>query len=402
MGLMNGVLLARMLGPAEFGVYSIAVAAVTLFATLAALGLPSLVTREVAVHHAQKHGPLLKGLLATSQRWVSFASLFFVLVGCALVLLEMVPPALTMIGWVSVLVLIPLLALNQLRAAILRGLHWVVTADVPDLLLRPFAMLIMLGCIYVFAIQMNADLALLIQVGAVFLALAFGRWSLARRLPQFVRQARAETTYPYWLRSSGVFLVITIVGLLEGQVPLYLLGYLAGPEQAGLYQATNQIVGVVVMGLVAINLPLQPKLAAAWFRRDRRESQKLVTEATRLGTAVALAGALVLVPFAEWILRIYGSEYTGAANALRILVVGQFVNAASGPCALVLAATGHQKFVLHGIGMGLVVSATVVLMLVPQYGAMGAALGVMIGLLVWNALLIYWSWRLVNIRTFIH
>jgi O-antigen/teichoic acid export membrane protein len=159
---------------------------------------------------------------------------------------------------------------------------------------------------------------------------------------------------------------------------------------------------VVVMGLVAINLPLQPKLAAAWFRGDRETSQRLVTEATRLGTTVALASALVLIPFAEFVLRIYGDEYLGAANALRILVVGQFINAASGPCALVLAATGKQKFTLYGIGLGLVASIAIVLILVPQYGAVGAALGAMMGFLVWNVSLTYWAWRLVNIRTLVH
>jgi O-antigen/teichoic acid export membrane protein len=401
-GLLNGVLLARMLGPAEFGVYSIVIAAVTLFGTLAALGLPPLVTREVAVHHAQGNWPLLKGLLATSQLWVLLASLLFVLVGGAFVLLDRLPSTLTTMGWVSVLVLIPLIALNLLRAAILRGLHWVVTADVPDLLLRPIAMLIMLGGVYVFAMQMNAGSALVIQMGAALLALAFGSWLLIRRLPEPVRRATAETTHFHWLRSSGVFLAITIVGLLEAQVPLYLLGHLAGPEQAGLYQATNQIVGVVVMGLVAINMPLQGRLAASWFRGDREGAQKLVSEAARLGTAVALASALVLIPFAELVLRIYGEEYTRAANALRLLVVGQFINAASGPCALVLAATGKQKFALYGFGLGLVVSVGLILLLVPQYGVAGAAMGAVMGLLVWNVLLVYWAWRLFGIRTLVN
>jgi len=391
-----------MLGPTEFGVYSIALAAITFLGTLAAMGLPALVTREVAVHHARENWPLLKGLLQTSRLWVLTASLSLVLGVGALILLERVPPTLTMAGSLSVLALIPLVAFNQLRAAILRGLHWVVTADVPDLLLRPGVMLVMLAGVHFIVVELNANTALLIQAGAMSAAFGIGGWLLAGRLPTPMRLTKAETTHLHWLRASGVFLAITIVGLLEGQLPLYVLGHLAGAQQAGLYQAANQIVSVVVMGLVAINMPLQPKLAAAWSRGDKREAQELVTEATRLGAVAALASTLVLVPFAELVLGVYGDEYTAAAYALQVLVVGQFINAASGPCALVLAATGKQKFVLYGMGAGLAVSAVILWLLVPQYESMGAAVAAVMGLLTWNGMLAYWAWRLVGIKTLVH
>lgn len=402
MGLLNGVLLARMLGPAEFGVYSIAIAAVTLLGTLAALGLPPLVTREVAIHQAQENWPLLKGLLATSQLWVLLASLFFVAVGGALVLLDRFPATLTLMGRVSILVLVPLIALNLLRAGILRGLHSVLAADVPDLLLRPLAVFMMLGGVYAFALEMNAGSALLIQTGAALLALGFGSWLLTRRLPEPARQTTLETTHRQWLRSSGIFLAITIVGMLEGQVPLYLLGHLAGPEQAGLYQAANQIVGVVAMGLVAINMPLQPKLAAAWVKGGKEQAQKLVADASRLSAAVAFVSAFTLLLFAEWVLGIYGAAYVEAAGALRILAVGQFINAVSGPCGFVLVATGNQKIALYGIATGLLVATTIIWFLAPPYGLVGAALGAMLGTLTWNALMAYWAWKTVAIRTFFH
>lgn len=401
MGLLNGVLLARMLGPAEFGGYAITMAAVTFLGTLAALGLPALVTREVAVHHARENWPLLRGILQVSRLWVLMASLPLAL-GGALLLFEYAPASLSMIGAFSALALIPLVAFNQLRAAILRGLHWVVTADVPDLLLRPGIMLATLAGVHFIAAEMDVNTALLIQVGAVAGAFGVGGWLLAGRLPKDVRLATAQSTHLPWLQASGVFLAITVVGLLEGQLPLYFLGHLAGAQQAGLYQAANQIVSVVVMGLVAINMPLQPKLAAAWSRGDKCEAQILVTEATRLGAAVALASALVLIPFAEAVLRVYGDEYTAATHALQALVVGQFINAASGPCALVLGATGKQKFVLYGMAAGLAVSAVILWLLVPQYESMGAALAAVMGLLTWNGMLAYWAWRLVGIKTLVH
>ncbi len=384
MGVLNGVLLARMLGPAEFGVYSIAIAAATLLGTLAALGLPPLVTRDVAVHQAQENWPLLKGLLATSQLWVLLASLFFVLVGGALVFLDRFPATLTLVGQVSILVLVPLIALNLLRAGILRGLHSVLAADVPDLLLRPLAVFVMLGGVYASALEMTAGSALLIQTGAALLALGFGSWLLTRRLPEPARQAMSETTHRQWLRSSGIFLAITIVGMLEGQVPLYLLGHLAGPEQAGLYQAANQIVGVVAMGLVAINMPLQPKLAATWARGNAQHAQQLVTETARLGTGIALAAMMAVMVFAEAILRIYGVQYAEAAHALRILAAGQLINAAAGSCGVLLMMAGYQRVVMQGTAVALLINASIAYLFIPEYGLLGGALAAMLAMIFWN------------------
>jgi O-antigen/teichoic acid export membrane protein len=401
-GLLNGVLLARMLGPEAFGVYSIAMAAVTFLGTLAALGLPPLVTREVAVYQAQENWPLLKGFFQTSQRWVLIASLSLAAGAGAVVLLESAPFSLPVTGAWSVLLLIPLVALNQFRAAVLRGLHWVVIADVPDLLLRPGLLLVMLLGVYALATGIDASEALFLQVGAVLSAFVMGSWLMQKVLPAQIQHVAGETVHGHWLQASAVFLAIAVIGLLEAQLPLYVLGHLAGAEQAGLYQAANQIVSVVVMGLVAINMPLQPKLAAAWTRGDKCEAQKLVTQATRLGAATALASALLLIPFAASVLQVYGSTYGDAAAALQILVMGQFVNAAAGPCALVLAATGMQRFALYGMAAGLMVSAAALWLFVPEYQTRGAALAAVLGLLTWNGLSAYWAWRLVDIKTLVH
>src|SRR5688572_18645880 len=48
LGFINGVLLARLLGPAEFGLYSIILSLINFAATLAVMGLPTFTTREVA------------------------------------------------------------------------------------------------------------------------------------------------------------------------------------------------------------------------------------------------------------------------------------------------------------------------------------------------------------------
>ncbi|HEY0720248.1 MAG TPA: flippase [Gammaproteobacteria bacterium] len=400
-GLLNGILFARLLGPTEFGVYSIVMAAVTLLSTLAVLGLPSLVTREVAVHHSKAQWSLLKGVLVTSHRWVIVASLLLMLAVAGIATGFMSRYPLTVVGWASALLLIPLMAFNQLRAALLRGLHWVVAADIPELVVRP--MLVTLGVTIVYALSITADsnAALSVQAASVLVALLVGSWLLARRVPGQIKNVHSEHRRESWLRGSGVFLTITIVGMLESQLPLYMLGALSKSEDAALFQVASQIVGVVVLGLTAVNLPLQPKLAAAWGQGKKVQAQQLVSESAKMASVLAIAAAVIIMPFAEQLLSIYGEQYTGSAWALRILVMGQIFNALSGSCGVVLAMTGHQKLQLMGLILALLVNLVVAIFAIPMFGVVGAAMATTFSLLLWNMLLMFFAWKKTGLRSFV-
>lgn len=400
LGFLNGVLLARLLGPKELGVYAIVMASINLAATGTALGLPFFVTREVAKYEAQKQWGLIKGLIRTSHRWVLAATVVLLAGAAGVASSGKILPELTWLIMGLVAVLIPLTSFLQLRVSILRGLHWVILADIPELLLRPLFFLLLVGSVCFFFGKANAVQALVLQLVALFCAFMAGTVFLRVRMPQAVVNVSPEIHGRAWAWEAQPFFWIAIVGLLENQVGLYLLGYFAGSEPVGQFHVASQLVSLVSMGLVAVNMPLQPKLAAAWANGNRAETQRLVSEAAKLGIFIAIASAVVMFPFAEKLTSLlYGNEYVGSANVLRVLIVGQFINAASGPCGLVLATTGRQWLALSGIVVALFINTVASIFLIPNFAAVGAALAVTMGLIVWNGLLVYLAWRHVNIRT---
>lgn len=384
LGLINGVLLARLLGPAEYGVYAIALSGVNLAATVAVLGLPMLVTREVAANAEREKWGRLKGILGATHRWTLLAVLAIVGWTTILFVGGVAKPPVSWPLTIIAMLLVAVGAFNQLRAAILRGLNRVILADIPELLLRPAVMLVLLGCVYFTAIHAGAVHALGLQLVAGGFALAAGTWWLATRQPASLKTAAPEPIQSGWLLVALPFLGIALIGALEGQVSLYLLGYLGGAEQAGLFQAANQLVGLIVIGLVAVNMPLQPKLAVAWARGDKQYAQRLITETARMGTAIALAGTLVIMVFAEAVLRIYGDQYVEAAHTMRILAVGQMVNAAAGSCGILLMMAGHQNVVMRGTALALLINVIVAYFTIPVYGAVGGALATMLAMASWN------------------
>ena len=67
-----------------------------------------------------------------------------------------------------------------------------------------------------------------------------------------------------------------------------------------------------------------------------------------------------------------------------MLVIGQMVNVAFGPVGLALTLSGFERQAFTGQLAGLIISLSLTVMLVGEWGATGAAVGAFAGLLVWN------------------
>lgn len=384
LGFINSILLARLLGPADFGLYSIVLSVVNFTSILAVLGLPIFVTREAAASAEHEQWNRLKGRLSAAHRWTLLAVLAILGVTTGLLVGGIVKPA---VSWQIIgiaMMLLPLVAFNQLRAAILRGLHWVILSDIPELLLRPVMMLMLLIGSYLTAIHATAVHALGMQFASSGVALIAGSWWLVKLQPVQLKVATSEPPPQAWMLGALPFLFIAIIGTLQGQVPLYLIGYLKGAEQAGLFNAANQLVGLIAIGLYAINIPLQPQLAAAWARGDKQQAQRLVTETARIGTVIALVGVLTMLLFAETILRLYGAQYVEAAYALRILAIGQMVKASAGACDILLMMIGYQKIVVLGRVFALLLMVVIASLSIPPFGLVGGALAAALGMIFLN------------------
>jgi O-antigen/teichoic acid export membrane protein len=396
---LNGILLARMLGPDELGIYTLVLASVTLAATIAALGLPSLVARETASYQARGQWGLLKGMISTGHLAVAAAAALAVAIilgvrGAGFVLMDWPKPLLF-----AATLIVPLMALNRLRGGILRGLHWVILADIPDRLVRPLVLLVLLAGTYFWFGRADSALAMGLQLAAIGCAFVLGTLFLWGKIPARARAAKPELHVWQWVKEAQSFFGITVVALLEGQVAIYALGSLAGAGHVGMYQVAFQFIALVSMGLTAVNMPLQPKLVAAWATGDRSRAQDLINEAAKLSAVIGLGSAAFLIPFAGIVPYLYGHQFQASVDILRILVVGQLFNALAGPCGLVLASTGHQRTALYAVVAALAVNVLGNLLLVPTYAANGAAAAVTMSLLTWNGIMVRRVFRLTRLNT---
>lgn len=400
LGFVNGIVLARMLGASQLGEYAIAVSLINLLAMLSLLGQPTLVTREVAAKAEMNHWGGILAVVSTAHRG-SFSAILIIWVSGFIaysLLGDEIRGKVAKETLITCAMIFPVLAISQLRAAILRGLHRVVLADIPDTILRPTIIgLVAVVWAVVVGPHWTSFEALVANLAATLGALIVGGWLLLTRRPPSLRHARRDPVVQGWWLSALPFFGASVITVLDSQVSLYLLGYFSGAAAAGEFQVALQLVGLLSLGLAAVNMPLQPRLAASFARGDLAGAQKLLSESARMSTGFALAGAILVLLFAESLVSIYGDDYLNAVNALRILAAGQFVNGMSGSCGVLLQMSGRQGVVLKGTLMSLSLSSVVSWVLIPDFGLEGAAISVALGVTCWNLYFVYFSLRYLKL-----
>jgi O-antigen/teichoic acid export membrane protein len=386
------IVLARALGPSEFGIYAFSLVLAETLTVPAQFGTPQLVVRETAKRLVTRDYASVKavwlwgaGLAAVAS--VSVNGLVLAVIWSGAVLLEPERLAPVLVG----LVIVPLLALARVFSAAIRGLGSVICGQLPHLVIRPLVFLCVVGLLliivddFTFTALSTITLQALVTAGALLIALT----ALVRIAPpEISRVTGCWHSRGAWFRAALPMLFIAGLQVLNMNMSILMLGFLDSNRAVGTFRAAAQLGTVVVFARQAISQILQPHLARLHAEGDKKRLQAIMTRSAQVVTGVALVLALFLFVFAKPVLDgFFGADYESGHLALRILAVGQFLTAAMGPVVLLLNMTGHEKDSLEGVALAALVNVTLSLSLIPIYGTAGAAAATVGAMIVWNGVL---------------
>ncbi len=397
LGFVTTVLLARFLGREGYGRYVFALAWASLLTIPAILGFDRFLVRGIAVYEINQQWQLMRGLLRRTNQFVLLASTTIACVGCLIAFLFFTE-ALRWPFCVAML-LVPITSLTLLRQGAMQAIGRVVTGQLPEYLIRP--LLILAGVV---ALKFAGDgaltstTALAVNVTGVGVAFIVGAVLLRRALPIAVRSARPAYTTRDWLHASLPMMLISGIWMANNYCTTLVVGTLGGPQEVGVYSVVQKGAELIVILLVAANMPLAPTIARMHAHGDRRgleHATERVAQATLVSSA-PLAAALMIFPGVY--LGIFGSGFQTGTTALMILAFGQLVNAAAGPAGNVLLMTGHERTAMKGIGAGLIANLVLGVVLVPPLGVTGGAVAFAASLILWNTVLVVLVRRRVGVN----
>jgi O-antigen/teichoic acid export membrane protein len=181
---------------------------------------------------------------------------------------------------------------------------------------------------------------------------------------------------------------------------LFVLAHYRHGASLDAYAAAGRVSQLVLLFLTSANLIFAPFAADLHARGERARLDALFKQATRWALAGTLPAAIVLAVAAPEALRAFGPGYDQGATPLRIMLVGQTVNVATGGVAFVLIMVG-----LTGIDLvdNLLAAALLVALAAPlasAEGPTGAAIASALALAGVNGLRLWQVWRRVGIQPF--
>lgn len=396
------IMLARNLGPEDFGTYAFVISLTSFAALTLTGGLSQLMTREVAFALQNDASGVLKGLLQSATAWVLATSLATVLCGWFVVQFAVTgnDPSLRAALLVALFAL-PIVAISPVWAGTLRGYGHGAKSQYPGLLLVPLAQLLAVTGLVTFGL-LSVRTAIFAFILANVIAAAVGLYLMKKTVSNSLRNVAAEYKVSTWAKSCVIFTGIALMTFLQTQAGVILLGFLSTKADVAAYQIADRGAQMVILAATIIELVLAPHVARAFKAGSHDQLRSIFLKARRVGGLVTLFVAFPLIFAGAPIIKLaFGSAYVElAVQPLAIISTALSIRAFLGPTTTFLAMSNNERSALAAQSVGMIFNIGLTLLLAPSLGAVGAAWAAAVGLVVWSTLLAFQTKKKLKIGIF--
>lgn len=375
-GYLTAVLLARQLGPAVFGAYSIVYSILMATELIGRLGVPQAVTKLVAERGDRGAEVEFTGASISG-------GLYLVIFGFFWFASPWLASTLGLPGqaWYFRLASldIPFFGLFFIITAILDGRrHYHLTALVTAI----YAASKIAAILVVVAIGATIERALIANVAASLIGVTAALLAMRKMVLRPSLSAAklvGRLSIPLSIRGASNQILVGI-----GLWSIGAAGAAISGEAKGFYAAANSVARLPTILSLGVSGIIIASIASALGRGDRAGANEVLHAVTRGLFIVLIPSTALIIVEARSVMRLlFDNEYAAGGAYLAILVVGQgmaftFMNVLN---SAVVAASRPDRAVLAGI-YGVVTAIVALVILVPAYGAMGAAIGTTMGGLV--------------------
>jgi O-antigen/teichoic acid export membrane protein len=405
------LLLARALGANGLGAFNYAATWIMLLIVPAVFGMDRLLIRELSVLRTRREWGQMRGLLTYAIRAALITAVLLAVIVALLAWLTyaltgrpallkaegLARPALYTL-WIA-LAMMPVWTVLQAQSAAMQGLRHVVISQIPEQIAAPGIFVVLALAAYLAGVLKSAQWMMILQALGMVAALVYSRYMLNRKIPHDARAAAPVYAPRQWLVGAIPLTLNRGLIVLNSQFDIVLLGAITGASAVGVFTVAMRGTQLITLLLVSVNTALAPSLAQLHAEGDRQRTEQLVTQSALLMTGLALPMALFFLVGGRWFLGWFGAEFRDGYATLLILTIGQLFNVATGSVNILLIMTNRDRIAMLSAGVGLILHVLCGVLLIPRWGAEGAAAARSLSIVALNVLMVGVAWRQLGVDT---
>lgn len=371
---LSQIILARLMGEFEYGIFVFVWVLVILFGSLSCLGFHSVVIRFLPEYQAAAAMAEIRGLTTTvrifalaSATAVAFVGLIgFWLFAESIEAYYLVPLYLGLFT-------LPMIALGDVMDGTSRAHGWAFAAMSPTFIVRPLLVLLFMVLAVIAGAPHTAQTAMVAAMAASYVTTVSQFLILTYRLRSRYVEGPRRVELFRWLKVSVPIFMVDGFGFLLTNSDVVIVGLYLKPDDVAIYFAAAKTMALVHFVMFAVKAAAGPRFSTA-MARDRSQLASIAVESARWAFWPSLlVGALVLLA-GPFLLSLFGPAFVTGLPLMMILFGGILAKAVVGPAETLLTMAGQQTLCVILYAGALVANIALNLSLIPLLGLTGAAL----------------------------
>ncbi len=374
LGVAFYILIARVLGPSEFGILVVALTTLTLVSDIATIGTDTGIVKFVGKYFNSDRAKALQFLKLGLELkfFVGLAVLFLGLLIVPFVATNLLGKAELIIPLRFAIVGAFGMLLFSFSTSSLQAIQKFWTWGMVNI----FANGLRLAVIFFlsFSNKLNLSGTLTSYIACIFL----GFFIALTFLPNFFKAKKERSLAREFFDYNKWIAIFMMIAPISSRLDTYLTTKFLSLSDVGIYGVATSLSAVGSQIVAGITTVVAPKLAG--FDTDQKainylkKLQILVIGLAVLGIIVGISVSKFAIPF------FYGNEYLGSVAPLAVLIVAQAVFLISIPAhSSVIFYFSYPKLFVYISIVHLIITVALGWILIPSFGYIGAALTVLVG-----------------------
>jgi O-antigen/teichoic acid export membrane protein len=398
----SNVLFARWMGSFEFGVYVYVWTWVLLIGQALDLGLATAAQRFVPEYRDRGLFDLLRGFISCSRRVAVGAAIAIAVLCTGLVrLLQPWLDDYTVIPLYIACMALPAYALANVQDGISRSYDWIGLGIVPTYIARQLLLTVMMAAIYFMGLQLDATTAMVLSALAIWLPALGQMFVLNRRLIRHIDPGPKAHEVRLWIVTALPILMAEGFYLLLTNTDLLVLKQFRSPEDVAVYYAAAKTLVLVSFIYFSIAATTAHRVSAYYAADDREGLADFLRQAIRWTFWPSLAVSVLLLAFGRPLLALFGPQFRDGYPLMFILAAGLLARAAVGPMERFLNVINQQGICALVYGGSFAINFVLCFILIPPFGAVGAAFAISSALVAETIALVVVARRRLGLRIFV-